>query len=39
MAFGVIRQSGGEIEVHPGAGDGDGSTIEVRLPEVEAPPG
>ena len=35
MAFGVVRQSGGEIDVHAGA-DG-GSTIEIRLPEVERP--
>jgi hypothetical protein len=33
MAFGVIRQSGGEIAVQAGAGGG--STIEIRLPEVE----
>lgn len=35
MAFGVVRQSGGEIEVHARAGGG--STIEIRLPEVEIP--
>jgi PAS domain S-box-containing protein len=35
MAFGVVRQSDGEIEVRAGAGGG--STIEIRLPEVEAP--
>ena len=35
MAFGVVRQSGGEIEVRPAAGGG--SRIEVRLPEVEGP--
>jgi len=35
MAFGVVRQSGGEIEVHARAGGG--STIEIRLPEVETP--
>lgn len=35
MAFGVVRQSGGEIEVR--RGDGHGSVIEVRLPEVETP--
>jgi signal transduction histidine kinase len=35
MAFGFIRQSGGEIEVYAGAGGG--STIEIRLPEVEMP--
>jgi PAS domain S-box-containing protein len=35
MAFGVVRQSGGEIEIHARAGGG--STIEVRLPEVEPP--
>jgi PAS domain S-box-containing protein len=34
MAFGVVRQSDGVVEVHPGAGGG--STIEIRLPEVEA---
>jgi PAS domain S-box-containing protein len=33
MAFGVVRQSGGEIDVH--AETGGGSTIEIRLPEVE----
>ena len=36
MAFGVVRQSDGEIEVHPGTGGG--STIEIRLPEVESEP-
>jgi len=36
MAFGVVRQSGGEIEVHAGAGGG--STIEIRLPEVAPAP-
>jgi PAS domain S-box-containing protein len=35
MAFGVVRQSGGEIDVR--AGTGGGSTIEIRLPEVETP--
>jgi signal transduction histidine kinase len=35
MAFGVVRQSDGEIEVHAGAGGG--STIEIRLPEVDPP--
>jgi signal transduction histidine kinase len=35
MAFGVVRQSDGEIEVHAGAGGG--STIEIRLPEVDTP--
>ncbi len=35
MAFGVVRQSDGEIDVHGGAGGG--STIEIRLPEVETP--
>jgi signal transduction histidine kinase len=34
MAFGVVRQSGGEIEVRPGTADG--STIEIRLPEAVA---
>ena len=33
MAFGVIRQSDGEIEVRPEASGG--STIEVRLPEAD----
>ncbi len=33
MAFGVIRQSNGEIDAH--ARIGGGSTIEIRLPEVE----
>ena len=33
MAFGVVRQSDGEIDVQAGAGGG--STIEIRLPEVE----
>ena len=32
MAFGVVRQSGGEIEVRARAGGG--STIEIQLPEV-----
>jgi signal transduction histidine kinase len=36
MAFGVVRQSGGEIEVRHGAAAG--STIEIRLPEA-GPPG
>jgi PAS domain S-box-containing protein len=36
MAFGVVRQSGGEIEVHARAGGG--STIEIRLPEVAPAP-
>jgi PAS domain S-box-containing protein len=35
MAFGVVRQSGGDIEVHAGAGGG--STIEIRLPEADPP--
>jgi signal transduction histidine kinase len=35
VAFGIVRQSDGEIVVRPGA-DG-GSTIEIRLPEVERP--
>jgi PAS domain S-box-containing protein len=35
MAFGVVRQSGGEIDVRAGAGGG--STIEIRLPEIETP--
>jgi PAS domain S-box-containing protein len=34
MAFGVVRQSDGEIDV--ASGSGGGSTIEIRLPEVEA---
>jgi signal transduction histidine kinase len=33
VAFVVVRQSDGEIEVRAGAGGG--STIEIRLPEVE----
>ena len=33
VAFSVVRQSDGEIEVRAGAGGG--STIEIRLPEVE----
>jgi two-component system, cell cycle sensor histidine kinase and response regulator CckA len=33
MAFGVVQQSDGEIEIH--AGPGGGSTIEIRLPEVD----
>jgi len=35
MAFGVVRQSDGEIDVLPGSGGG--SRIEIRLPEVEPP--
>jgi PAS domain S-box-containing protein len=35
MAFGVVQQSDGEIEIH--ATPGVGSTIEIRLPEVDAP--
>jgi PAS domain S-box-containing protein len=35
MAFGVVRQSDGLVEVHAGAGGG--STIEIRLPEVDTP--
>jgi two-component system cell cycle sensor histidine kinase/response regulator CckA len=35
MVFGVVRQSGGEIEAR--SGPGGGSTIEIRLPEVMAP--
>jgi PAS domain S-box-containing protein len=35
MAFGVVQQSDGEIEIHPSASGG--STIEIRLPEVRAP--
>jgi signal transduction histidine kinase len=35
VAFGIVRQSDGEIVVRPGAGGG--STIEIRLPEVERP--
>ena len=35
MAFGVVRQSDGEIEIHAAAGGG--STIEIRLPEVDTP--
>lgn len=35
MAFGVVRQSDGEIEIRAGAVGG--STIEIRLPEVETP--
>ena len=37
VAFGIVRQSEGEIVVHPGT-DG-GSTIEIRLPEVQKPTG
>jgi PAS domain S-box-containing protein len=36
LAFAVVRQSGGEIEVR--REDGGGSTIEVSLPEVEPSP-
>ena len=36
MVFGVVRQSGGEIEVRRGTAAG--STIEIRLPEVAPPP-
>jgi PAS domain S-box-containing protein len=35
MAFGVVRQSDGEIDVR--AQPGGGSTIEIRLPEVNEP--
>jgi signal transduction histidine kinase len=35
MAFGVVRQSGGDIEVRRGAASG--STIEIRLPEADPP--
>jgi signal transduction histidine kinase len=35
MAFGVVRQSGGEIEVRGDAGGG--STIEIRLAEADPP--
>jgi PAS domain S-box-containing protein len=36
MAFGVVRQSGGEIDVRRGAAGG--SMIEIRLPEVAPAP-
>lgn len=36
MAFGVVRQSGGEIEVRRGSAGG--STIEIRLPEAAVAP-